>query len=95
MNRAIFAALRPGGVFGIVDHSARPGSGVADVKTLHRIEESVVRQEVEAAGFQLAARAEFLRNPDDRRDWNDSPSAAAERRGRSDRFVLKFVKPAN
>jgi predicted methyltransferase len=93
MNRAIFAALRPGGIYGIVDHSARLGSGIDDVKTLHRIDESVVRREVEAAGFLSQASADFLRNPQDRRDWNDSPSAAAERRGTSDRFVLKFVKP--
>jgi predicted methyltransferase len=93
MNAAIFRALRPGGVYGVVDHSARAGSGTQDVKTLHRIDESVVKQEIEAAGFKLAAEAGFLRNPDDARDWNDSPSAAAERRGQSDRFVLKFVKP--
>lgn len=94
MNRAVFDALRPGGVYGIVDHSARPGSGTADVQTRHRIDEPVVVQEVSAAGFQFVADAAFLRNPADPRDWNDSPSAAAERRGTSDRFVLKFVKPA-
>jgi len=93
MNAAIFRALKPGGVFGIVDHSARAGTGTADVETLHRIEERVVRDEVQAAGFQLAAEATFLRNPDDARDWNDSPRAAAARRGTSDRFVLRFVKP--
>src|SRR5215470_11817167 len=93
MNRAVFRALRPGGVYGVVDHSARSGSGTADVQTLHRIDERVVRDEVTAAGFDLVADASFLRNPSDARDWNDSPSAAAARRGTSDRFVLKFVKP--
>ncbi len=93
MNRAVFAALRPGGVYGVVDHAARAGAGVSEVQTLHRIEESVVRREVEAAGFRLDATAGFLRNPDDPRDWNASPRAAAERRGTSDRFVLRFVKP--
>jgi predicted methyltransferase len=93
MNAAVFRALRPGGVYGVVDHSARAGAGTADVQTLHRIEETVVRREIEAAGFRLAAEASFLRNPDDPRDWNDSPRVAAERRGTSDRFVLKFVKP--
>jgi predicted methyltransferase len=93
MNRAVFEALRPGGVYGVVDHSSRAGAGVAEVRTLHRIEEAVVRSEVERAGFRLAAEADFLRNPADARDWNDAPSAAAERRGSSDRFVLKFVKP--
>jgi predicted methyltransferase len=94
MNRAVRRALRPGGVYGIVDHSAAPGRGVADVETLHRIEESVVRAEVLAAGFELAAEADFLRNPDDARDWNASPRSAGERRGTSDRFALKFVRPA-
>ena len=94
MNRAIYAALRPGGVYVIVDHSGRPGSGVTEVETLHRIEETVVRQEVEAAGFKLVAAADFLRNSADTRDWNASPRTAGERRGISDRFVLKFAKPA-
>lgn len=94
MNRAIFAALRPGGVYGVVDHSARPGDGVEHVKSFHRIEESVVRREIEAAGFVLARSADFLRNPADTRDWDDSPRAAGDRRGTSDRFVLAFVKPA-
>jgi predicted methyltransferase len=94
MNRAVFEALAPGGVYGIVDHSARPGDGVDDVRTLHRIEESVVRDEVERAGFRLAATADFLRHPEDERDWNASPGAAGARRGTSDRFVLLFVKPA-
>lgn len=94
MNRAVYEALRPGGVYGIVDHSAAPGQGVDVVKTLHRIEESVVVAEIERAGFRLDAESSALRNPDDPRDWNASPTAAGERRGTSDRFVLRFVKPA-
>jgi predicted methyltransferase len=93
MNAAIFRALKPGGVFVVVDHSARPGSGVADAETFHRIDEAVVKDEVARAGFKLAAEADFLRNHADTRDWNDSPRAAGERRGTSDRFVLKFVRP--
>lgn len=94
MNRAIFAALRPGGAYVVVDSSARAGSGTADCKTLHRIDEALVRAEVEAAGFRLVAEAPFLRNPEDARDWNASPpaAAAAGRRGTSDRFVLRFVR---
>ncbi len=92
MNRAIYAALKPGGVYGIVDHSARGGVGAAEVQTTHRIEESTLIADVEKAGFKLAAEAEFLRNPNDTRDWNDSPRAAGDKRGTSDRFVLKFVK---
>jgi predicted methyltransferase len=93
MNRAVFAALRSGGIYGIVDHASRPGAGLADVQTLHRIEESVVREEIERAGFKLAASADFLKNPNDTYDWSASPRVAGEKRGTSDRFVLKFVKP--
>lgn len=93
MNAAIFKALRKGGTFAIVDHSGRPGTGTTETETLHRIEEKALREEVEKAGFHLAGDASFLRNPADARDWNDSPRVAAERRGTSDRFVLKFVKP--
>jgi predicted methyltransferase len=93
MNRAILAALRPGGAFVVVDSSARAGAGAGDAQTLHRIDEALVREEVQAAGFRLASEAQFLRNAGDARDWNSSPRAAAERRGTSDRFVLKFVKP--
>jgi predicted methyltransferase len=93
MNAAVFAALKPGGIYGIVDSSAQAGSGTRDCETLHRIDEDVVKQEVTAAGFKLDAESDILRNPDDKRDWNSSPKAAAERRGTSDRFTLRFVKP--
>jgi predicted methyltransferase len=93
MNRAVFSALRSGGTYAVIDHSARPGTGFADVQTLHRVDEDAVRHEVERAGFILRNAASFLRNPSDARDWNDSPVAAAERRGTSDRFALLFVKP--
>jgi predicted methyltransferase len=93
MNRAVFAALKPGGEYVVVDHSGRTGSGASETQTLHRIEQSVVEKEVAAAGFVRDGEAAFLRNPDDARDWNDSPRVAGERRGTSDRFVLRFVKP--
>jgi predicted methyltransferase len=93
MNRAVLAALKPGGRYVIVDHSGRDGTGLNEVKTLHRIEEKVVRSEVEKAGFRLATEGSFLRNPADTRDWNASPKAAGEKRGTSDRFVLAFEKP--
>jgi len=93
MNKAVFAALKPGGVYGIVDHSGRAGTGSSEVQSLHRIEEKTVIDEMTRAGFKLAATADFLRNADDKRDWNDSPMAAGDKRGKSDRFVLKFVKP--
>ncbi|MBV8759051.1 MAG: class I SAM-dependent methyltransferase [Deltaproteobacteria bacterium] len=93
MNKAVFDALKSGGVYGIVDSSAADGSGVRDTDTLHRIDEAVVKQEVLAAGFKLDGESDVLRNPADKRDWNSSPRAAGDRRGTSDRFVLRFVKP--
>jgi predicted methyltransferase len=93
MNAAIFRALEPGGVYVILDSSAKPGTGVSDAQTLHRIDEQTVRAEVLAAGFQLEAESGVWRNPEDPRDWDASPKAAGERRGTSDRFALKFVKP--
>ena len=88
MNRAIFAALRPGGHFVIADHAARAGSGLNACRALHRIDEAVVRQEVEAAGFKFVDSADFLRNPDDPRDTSSLRATI-----RVDAFVLKFVKP--
>lgn len=93
MNANIFAALKPGGTLGIVDHSAKAGDGLNDVKTLHRIEESIVKDELTKAGFVLDAEADFLREPTDTRDWSASPKVAGEKRGHSDRFVLRFKKP--
>jgi predicted methyltransferase len=93
MNKAVFDALKSGGVYGIVDSSAVAGSGVRDTETLHRIDEDVVKQEVLAAGFKLAGESDVLRNPDDKRDWNSSPKASGAKRGTGDRFTLKFVKP--
>lgn len=93
MNKAILAALKPGGAYVIIDHAARLEAGVKDAQTLHRIEEVGVVLEVTAAGFKLDQTADFLRNPSDTRDWSASPSAAGEKRGTSDRFVLKFRKP--
>jgi predicted methyltransferase len=93
MNKAVFDALKPGGVYGIVDSSAQDGTGVRDTESLHRIDEAVVKQEVLAAGFKLDGESDVLRNPADKRDWSSSPRAAGERRGTSDRFVLRFLKP--
>jgi predicted methyltransferase len=93
MNKAVFAALKPGGEYVIVDHSAVAGHGARDAGTLHRIEQNVVSREVLRAGFEEGDSADFLRNPQDERDWNDSPAAAGAKRGTSDRFVLKFVRP--
>ena len=87
MNRAVFRALKPGGLYVIADHAGRPGTGISESGTLHRIEEAFLRQEVEAAGFTLLEEGNFLRNPNDPRDKNtpDPPQP-------KDEFVLKFVK---
>ncbi len=88
MNRAIFAALKPGGYYVVADHAGRPGTGISESTTLHRIEESFLRQEVEAAGFKLVAAGDFLRNPADPRD-KETPDPPMPK----DEFILKFVKP--
>ena len=69
------------------------GLRATETETLHRIEEKTVKQEIEAAGFRLEDESSILRNPSDTRDWNASPREAGDKRGQSDRFVLKFVKP--
>jgi len=88
MNARLFAALRPGGRLVVIDHAARAGTGAADGRTLHRIDEMLVRQELTQAGFVLDADGAFLRNPVDPRDRtsNDSPFP-------TDKFALRFVKP--
>lgn len=88
MNRKLFAALKPGGRYIVMDHAAVAGSGISAGKTLHRIEEAFVLEEVRQAGFVLDAKADFLRNPS---DAHDKPSTAAEQT--SDKFLLRFVKP--
>jgi predicted methyltransferase len=88
MNKKLFAALKPGGTLVIADHSAKEGDGATVGKTFHRIEEAVVRKEVEAAGFKLVAAGDFLRHPEDTRDVIvfRAPTPV-------DEFVLKFQKP--
>src|SRR5262247_4351729 len=73
MNRKLYAALKPGGMLVIADHSARTGDGATVGKTLHRIEESVLRREVAAAGFRLVAEGDFWRHPEDTRDFSIQP----------------------
>jgi predicted methyltransferase len=88
MNRRMFDALKPGGHLIIADHSARAGDGVGVSKTLHRIEESLLRSEIEAAGFRLVGVGSFLRNPADPR------SAPVFRLPVPvDEFVLDYLRP--
>jgi len=91
LNKAVFAALKPGGVYVIVDHAAEPGSGLRDTETLHRIDEATVKQQVLAAGFVFAGGSDVLRNPADDRKVKVFDKAI---RGHTDQFVLVFRKPA-
>lgn len=88
MNKKLFAALKPGSFLVIADHSAKAGAGTSVGKTLHRIEESVLQSEIEAAGFKLVASADFLRHPEDPRD-----EPIFRPKVPVDEFVLKFQKP--
>jgi predicted methyltransferase len=92
INATVLKALRRGGVYGIVDHAAKPGAGDESLQ-LHRISEDFLVAEVEKAGFKLAAASAALRNPADDHSWSTSPRVAGEKRGTSDRFMLRFVKP--
>jgi len=88
MDRKMFAALKPGGYLVIADHAAAAVADVSVGKSLHRIDEAIVRKELEAAGFKLVAEGDFWRVPGDTRDFssNRPPSPV-------DSFVLKFQKP--
>jgi len=88
MNARLFSALAPGGHFVVIDHSSRSGKGISEGKTLHRIDEAVVLDEVRKAGFVLEAEGDFLRNPADTRDEPSSNPKVP-----TDKFALRFVKP--
>ncbi len=88
MDRNLYAALKPGGHLVVVDHSAKPGTGISAGKTLHRIDEAVVLAEFKEAGFVLEAEGQFLRNPADTRE-----TSSGDGRIPTDKFALRFVKP--
>jgi len=87
MNKRILASLKRGGVYGVVDHSAKDGTGNEATKTLHRIDKALVITEVTAAGFVLAGEGQMLRRPEDTRDFNVN-----KERNKDDRFVLRFER---
>ena len=89
-NKAVFDALKPGGVFLVEDHAAAPGAGATVTGTLHRIEPATVRQEVTAAGFKLVRTSDVLANPADN---HIERNADTDIRGKTDRFVFVFQKP--
>ena len=88
MNQRLFAALKPGGHFIVVDHSAKAGADIAVGKTLHRIDQAIVVAEVRKAGFVLEAEGSFLRDPADMRE-----TTSGDAKFPTDKFVLRFVKP--
>lgn len=88
MNKRILASLKRGGIYAVVDHSAKDGSGNEANKTLHRIDKFQVIKEVSEAGFNLAKEGNMLRKPGDARDFNVN-----KERNKDDRFVLAFQKP--
>jgi predicted methyltransferase len=92
LNAAVFAALKPGGVYVVIDHTAEAGSGLRDTDTLHRIGEDIVKRQVVAAGFEYVGETDVLRNAaDDRKRVVFDPAI----RGRTDQFAYKFRKPRN
>ena len=90
VNKAIFAALKPGGHYIVLDHAALPGSGLSATETLHRIDPAAVRAEVEAAGFVFESESNVLRNP---ADPHTAKVFDPTIRGKTDQFLFKFRKP--
>jgi predicted methyltransferase len=90
VDKAVFAALKPGGTFVIEDHVAEPGSGARDAGALHRIDPELVRKEVTSVGFIFAGETQVLRNPADNHTLKVFDPAI---RGHTDQFVMKFRKP--
>jgi predicted methyltransferase len=89
-NRAVFAALKPGGVFVVLDHAAVPGSGIGATETLHRIDKERVKADMAAAGFKFDGESNILANPaDDHSKMVFDPAV----RGHTDQFLMKFRKP--
>jgi predicted methyltransferase len=89
-DRQVFAALKPGGLFVVIDHAAQPGSGMQDTDTLHRIDPAIVRSQVEAAGFVFDGESDVLRNP---ADTHTAKVFDKSIRGHTDQFVYRFRKP--
>jgi predicted methyltransferase len=90
LNKAVFAALKPGGVYLIVDHVAEAGSGLRDTDTLHRIDPAIARKQVQAAGFEFVGKSDVLRNA---KDTHKVKVFDPSIRRSTDQFVFKFRKP--
>jgi predicted methyltransferase len=90
LNHAVFQALKPGGVFIVIDHAAQPGSGMRDTDTLHRIDAAIVKRQVTAAGFVFDGESTLLRNPADTHKLLVFDKAI---RFHTDQFAYRFRKP--
>ena len=88
MNQRLFAGLKPGGHFVVIDHSAKAGADIGVGKFLHRIDEAIVLAEVKKAGFVLEFESDFLRDPADTREQSSGDAKIP-----TDKFALRFVKP--
>jgi predicted methyltransferase len=91
LNKQVFDALKPGGLWVIIDHVAPAGSGMADTDTLHRIDPAIVKKQVEAAGFVFDGESNALRNPADPHTIKVFDKSI---RGHTDQFIYRFRKPA-
>jgi len=92
VTRAMFQTLKPGGVIAVIDHVAAPGRETrAEVEATHRIDPATIRADFERAGFVFDGESQLLRNPEDDRSVNVFDPAI---RGRTDRVVYRFRKPA-
>ena len=89
-DKAVFNALKPGGTYLVLDHTAEAGSGLRDTSTLHRIDPEAVKKEVGAAGFRFEGASDALANKDDPHTGKIFDSGI---RGKTDQFILKFRKP--
>ncbi|MBA3897153.1 MAG: class I SAM-dependent methyltransferase [Sphingomonadaceae bacterium] len=90
LNRAVFAALKPGGTYLIIDHVAQSASGMRDTDTLHRIDPAIVKAQVIRAGFVFAGESRLLANP---ADDHSKPVFDKSIAGHTDQFIYKFRKP--
>lgn len=90
LNQTVMQCLKPGAVFGVLDHAARPGKGFDDAHECHRIEKSSLIDEVTGYGFALAGESDCLENDTDPRDKIPFEKGL---RDHTCRFVVKFTKP--
>jgi predicted methyltransferase len=88
LNQRLFKALKPGGHLIVIDHSTKTGTDITTAKTLHRIDQAVVLDEIQKAGFRLEQESNFLRNPFDPRN-----QAYFDIEIPTDKFAFRFVKP--